>query len=131
MTIKEEKITVNRPPALAAAGGLIAALAASSCCIFPLLLFGLGVSGAWISNFTQLAPYEPYFVAVALAFLSYGYWLVYRSRTGPCREGEVCVRPMPNRIVLGGLVLATALVVIALGLNFIPDSLLMNMEIAQ
>ena len=28
--------------------------AASSCCILPLVLFSLGVSGAWIGNFTQL-----------------------------------------------------------------------------
>jgi mercuric ion transport protein len=41
-----------------AAAGLVGALAASSCCILPLVLFGLGVSGAWIGNFTQLAPYQ-------------------------------------------------------------------------
>jgi len=31
------------------------ALAAASCCILPPVLFGLGVSGAWIGTFTQLA----------------------------------------------------------------------------
>ena len=31
-------------------------MAASSCCTLPLVLFGLGVSGAWIGNLTQLAP---------------------------------------------------------------------------
>ncbi len=45
---------------LAVAGGFLGALAASSCCILPLVLFSLGVSGAWIGNFTQLAPYQPY-----------------------------------------------------------------------
>jgi len=38
-----------------AAGGLLGALAASSCCILPLVLFGLGIRGAWIGNLTQLA----------------------------------------------------------------------------
>ena len=47
-----------------AAGGVIGALAASSCCVVPLVLFGLGVSGAWIANLTQLAPYQPYLIAV-------------------------------------------------------------------
>ena len=43
--------------------GVLGALAASSCCIAPLLLFALGVSGAWIANLTQLAPYQPLFIA--------------------------------------------------------------------
>ena len=41
----------------AAAGGMLGALAASSCCILPLALFTLGISGAWIANLTALAPY--------------------------------------------------------------------------
>ena len=45
----------RRRQRLMAAGGLLGALAASSCCILPLALFGLGVSGAWIGNFTRLA----------------------------------------------------------------------------
>ena len=74
----------RRQQRLMAAGGLFGALAASSCCILPLALFGLGVSGAWIGNFTQLAPYQPYFVATTLCFLGYGYWLVYRSSKPAC-----------------------------------------------
>jgi mercuric ion transport protein len=45
-----------------AAGGMLGALAASSCCILPLVLFSLGVCGAWIGNFTRLAPYQAYFI---------------------------------------------------------------------
>ncbi|MGH8614610.1 MAG: mercuric transporter MerT family protein, partial [Gammaproteobacteria bacterium] len=40
-------------------GGILAAIAASSCCVLPLVLFTLGISGAWISNLTALAPYQP------------------------------------------------------------------------
>ena len=104
---------------LMAAGGLLGALAASSCCILPLALFGLGVSGAWIGNFTRLAAYQPYFLAATLMFLGYGYWLVYRSSTRACADGEPCARPLPNRIVKTSLILATILVVAALGLDFI------------
>jgi mercuric ion transport protein len=103
---------------LIAAGGLLGALAASSCCILPLAMFGLGVSGAWIGNFTRLAPYQPYFIAATLAFLGYGYWLVYRSGARACTDG-ICARPLPNRIVKAGLILATLLVAAALGLDFI------------
>jgi mercuric ion transport protein len=35
---------------LLAVGGLLGGVAAPSCCILPLVLFGLGVSGAWIGN---------------------------------------------------------------------------------
>jgi mercuric ion transport protein len=109
----------NRRQGLIAAGGLLGALAASSCCIMPLALFGLGVSGAWIGNFTRLAPYQPYFIAATLAFLGYGYWLVFRSATRACAEGEACARPLPNRIVKTSLIVATVLVAAALGLDFI------------
>jgi mercuric ion transport protein len=109
----------RRRQSLVAAGGLVGALAASSCCILPLALFGLGVSGAWIGNFTQLAGYQPCFIAATLAFLGYGYWLVYRSSTRACTDGEVCARPLPNRIVKTSLILATILVVAALGFDFI------------
>jgi len=109
----------RRSQSLMAAGGLLGALAASSCCILPLALFGLGVSGAWIGNFTRLAPYQPYFIAATLAFLGYGYWLVYRSSRRACADGEACARPLSNRIIKTSLILATILVVAALGLDFI------------
>ena len=121
MTIKQaDHIADNRRrQSLVAAGGLFGALAASSCCILPLALFGLGVSGAWIGNFTRLAPYQPCFIAATLGFLGYGYWLVYRTSTRACADGEACARPLPNRIVKTSLILATILVVAALGFDFI------------
>ena len=104
---------------LMAAAGLLGALAASSCCILPLVLFSLGVSGAWISNFIQLAPYQPYFIAATVACLGYGYRLVYRPSKAGCIEGEACARPMPNRLVKLGLILASLLTLSALGFDFL------------
>jgi mercuric ion transport protein len=84
MINREQRVAeMQRGQWLTAAGGLVAALAASSCCILPLVLFGLGVSGAWIGNLTRLAPYQPYFVVATIACLGYGYWLVYRSSSSP------------------------------------------------
>src|SRR6266478_2271638 len=124
MTINQDARTANvqRQQRLMAAGSLVGALAASSCCILPLVLFSLGVSGAWIGNFTRLAPYQLYFIAATLLFLGSGYWLVYRSGTRACSEGEACARPLPNRIVKASLILATILVAAALGLDFIAPS---------
>jgi mercuric ion transport protein len=89
----------------------------------PLVLFGLGVSGAWIGNFTRLAPYQPWFLAATLAFLGAGYWLVYRSSKRGCPDGESCVRPLPNRFVKAGLIVATVVVIAALGLDFLSPLL--------
>jgi mercuric ion transport protein len=119
MTINQDARTTNlqRQQRLMAAGGLVGALAASSCCIMPLVLFSLGVSGAWIGNFTRLAPYQPYFIAVTIGCLGYGYWLVYRSTKLAC--ADACARPLPNRLVKTGLIVASLLAVAALGFDFL------------
>ena len=128
MTINQDHHIADnqRRQGLMAAGGLVGALAASSCCILPLTLFGLGVSGAWISNFTRLAPYQPWFIAATVACLGYGYWLVHRSSRLACTDGASCARPLPNQIVKAGLILATILVLAALGLDFIAPLLLLD-----
>jgi mercuric ion transport protein len=109
---------------LAAAGGLIGALAASSCCILPVVLFSLGVSGAWIGNFTQLAPYQPYFIAATLTFIGTGYWLAYRSSKVACAEGEACARPLPNKLVKIALIAATVVVLAAWAFDYIAPYVL-------
>jgi len=116
---RPEAGSLNMPRAqkFLAAGGVIGALAASSCCIVPLVLFGLGVSGAWIAHLTQLAPYQPYFIVVTAACLAGGYGLLYRSRRRACTDSRVCARPLSNRIVTSGLLLATILVIGALALD--------------
>ena len=114
----------RRAQALLAVGGLFGALAASSCCIAPLVLLAVGVSGAWIANLTQLAPYQPFFIAATAACLGAGYWLVYRARRVACAEGEVCARPLPKRFVKVGLVLASILAGGALAFDFLAPLLL-------
>jgi len=109
---------------MAAAGGLMGALAAASCCILPVALFTLGVSGAWIANFTQLAPYKPYIAAATLAFLGTGYWLVYRSYRIACANSGSCARPLSSRIVMTTLVVATVLVAAAIGFDFVAPYVL-------
>lgn len=97
---------------LTATGGVLGAIAASTCCIVPLALFSLGISGAWIGQLTALAPYKPFFITITVGFLGYGYWLVYRKPKAVCAEGEACARPLPNRLVKAALWSATALVIL-------------------
>ena len=82
---------------LIATGGILGAIAASTCCIVPLALFSAGISGAWIGQLTAFEPYKPFFIAITVGFLGYGYWLVYRKPKAACAEGENCARPCPRR----------------------------------
>jgi mercuric ion transport protein len=125
MKINERRPAMRSGPLwLAVWGGIAGAVAASSCCILPLALFGAGVSGAWIGNFTKLAPWQPYFIAATLAFLGSGYWLVYRSSRLVCAADSMCARPLPKRLVLSGLIAATVLVAAALAFDVLGPLLL-------
>ncbi len=108
-----------------AAGGALAALAASSCCVVPFVLFTLGAGGAWIGNLAALAPYQPYFFAIALVFLAAGFVMVYRRpRTAGGAEGVPCARPVSSRLVKGTLWGASGLVALALAWPYVAPVLL-------
>lgn len=110
---------------LFAGGGALGALAMSSCCILPLVLFSLGVSGAWIGNLTALYPYRPVFLAITAVFLAGGFYTAYRKpRAAACEPGSYCRAPVSariNRIVLWS---ATALVIVALAFPYAVPLLL-------
>ena len=98
---------------LAATASVISALLASSCCIGPLVLIALGATGPWIGKLTALEAYQPWFVALTVVFLGYGFWHVYRKDQAAC-DGGACATPSSGRIVKIALWTATVLVVIAL-----------------
>ena len=93
-----------------ASGGTLGAILASSCCIVPLLLLSLGISGAWIGNLTALEQYKWTFIAAAVLFLGLGFWRVYSRQAEPCEDGTYCARPGANLLVKSSLWLATALI---------------------
>lgn len=95
----------------AAIGGAIGAIAASTCCILPLALFSLGVTGAWIGKLTALAPYQPVILLLTAGSLGYGYWSVYGRRDN-C-SAKACSRSLSSRYVKSALWGATALVILA------------------
>ncbi len=108
-------------------GSVIGALAMSSCCIMPLVLFSLGISGAWIGNLTALYPYKPLFFIVAAAFLGGGFYTSYRKpQPQGCAEGGYCVSPVSERINRIFLWSATVLVLAALIFPYVAPSLLIG-----
>ncbi len=94
-------------------GGILAAIGAASCCVIPFSLAALGVTGAWIGNFTALAPYQPYFLALSALFLALGFLLVYRRRSAACAADASCRRPASDKIAKIALWSGLALVVVA------------------
>jgi mercuric ion transport protein len=94
-------------------GGL-AAILASGCCLGPLVLITLGVSGAWIGKLSLLEPYRPIFIGAAVLALIFAYRRIWRAPAA-CEPGQVCALPKVRRgyKMLFGLVVA--LLLIALG----------------
>jgi mercuric ion transport protein len=99
-------------------GSILAAVGAASCCVIPFALATLGVSGAWIGNFTALALYQPYFVAATIALLAGGFYLVYRKPKAACVEGSYCARPSSGRTARIALWSATTLFVAAIAFPY-------------
>jgi mercuric ion transport protein len=53
--------------ALATAG--IGSVLASSCCLLPLVLVSIGLTGAWMGRLRALQPFSPILVGISLAAL--------------------------------------------------------------
>jgi mercuric ion transport protein len=78
------------------AASVVAAVTASVCCVGPLVLLALGVSGAWVSQLTALEPLRPVFIGTALVFLG----LAFRKlHVAPplCESGKPCAQPKSLR----------------------------------
>ena len=101
-----------------AAGGVLGAVLASTCCIAPLVLLMLGISGAWIGTLTALEPYKPYFAGVALVFIGLGFRQVYFKAKPACVDGSYCAKPQSGLITKTALWIATVLVVLALTIEW-------------
>jgi mercuric ion transport protein len=101
-----------------AVGGVIGAVLASTCCIAPLVLLTLGISGAWIGTLTALEPYKPYFAVVALIFIGLGFGQVYFKAKPVCVDGSYCAKPQSALITKTALWIATVLVVLALTIDW-------------
>lgn len=94
-------------------GASIAAIGASVCCVVPLVLVLLGISGAWIGTLTALDPLRPWFSAAAVLSLAVAFWMLYRPASH-CGVDGSCVEPDTLRRRRRWLWLATVLIVLLL-----------------
>lgn len=113
----------NRAVRTTLVGGALAAIVASVCCLGPLVLVTVGISGAWISNLTALEPYRPLFIGVALAFMALAFRQIFMKARQPenCEPGTLCALPATNRVYKIMFWVVSALVVLALAFPyFVP-----------
>lgn len=104
---------------IAVGGGVLGAVGAASCCVAPLLLFSLGISGAWIGNLTALAPYQPLFVGLAAVALIFGFIRVYARPEPECEDGSYCAKPGSKRLLKIALWFTTVLVLAAVSFPYV------------
>ncbi|RMG97852.1 MAG: mercury transporter MerT [Deltaproteobacteria bacterium] len=106
----------------AVGAAVAAAVAASICCLGPVVLLALGISGAWIGNLTALEPVRPLFILLTGAFLGYAYARIFRERPEPeaCAPGSACASPRYRRFEGIGFV---AVVLVVASLLMAPEIL--------
>ncbi len=115
----------QRKKTLFASGSVLGALAMSSCCILPLVLFSLGVTGAWIGNLAALYPYKLYFFIATAGFLGAGFYRAYRKpQAAACGSDGYCGTPISDRINKAMLWASTVLVLAALTFPYYAPLLL-------
>jgi mercuric ion transport protein len=73
-------------------GAALAAIGASVCCVVPLVLVLMGISGAWIANLTALDAWRPWFTGATLICLALAFWNSY-GPASRCRTDGECVEP--------------------------------------
>jgi len=113
MRVENDQSAPNRAGSGALLAGGLAAILASTCCLGPLVLVALGLSGAWIGNLTRLEPYRPFFIAGAVVSLFFAGRRIFRP-IRECRPGEMCAVPRTRRIYKIVFGIVSALVLVAL-----------------
>jgi len=71
---------------------IIAGIAASTCCLGPLLLLTLGVSGSWIGSLSAMEPFRPYLMGLTLLLLGLAFRKLYLVPQS-CAVDAPCATP--------------------------------------
>lgn len=73
-------------------GSILAGIAASTCCLGPLILLTLGISGSWIGNLSAMEPFRPYFIGLTLILLGLAFRKLYLVPQS-CAVDTPCATP--------------------------------------
>lgn len=103
---------------------LAGALAMTSCCILPLVLVSLGVTGVFIAQLGALYQYKWVTFALSAAFLGYGFWKAYRPVPAESCAAGTCNRPVDRTLMRTILWIATAIIAVAMLFPYITPYIL-------
>ena len=87
-----------------------------SCCVFPVALSFLGVSG--LAFAAALTPYLPYFIGLTVISLATAFYFTYRTQKDYAPD-EACATTKRRRFQVGFLWVVTALVLILLAFPYL------------
>ena len=79
---------------------VVASLLASTCCVLPLVLVLVGITGAWMSMLVAMKPVTPYAIAVCVGALGWAGWLLFKPAAACDIEDGSCAttRPVVRRV---------------------------------
>jgi mercuric ion transport protein len=99
-TLARQPAHAERKAGRLIAVAVLASLLASTCCVVPLVLVLVGVTGAWMANLQALKPVTPYAVALTIVALGWAGWLVFRpARACDLADGACATtRPLMRRV---------------------------------
>jgi mercuric ion transport protein len=117
MTLQSDRSPTTMQPVAAASRkklsarlmgvAVLSSMIASTCCVIPLILVLVGITGAWMVNLTALKPLTPVFTCIAIATISWAGYLVYRPSAprsaqddANCETDCDAVRPITRKIFL-------------------------------
>ena len=111
------EMPVSKQGRIALLAGGVAALLASACCLGPLVLVMVGISGAWIGSLSALEPWRPLFLIASAVAMLFAYKRIFRPAQD-CKPGDVCAIPQVRRGYRALFAVVAALILIALAFPY-------------
>lgn len=123
-TERQAQNHLDRSGWAATGAGVLGALAMTSCCILPLVLVSLGVTGVFIGQLTALYAYKWVTFSLAAVALGYGFWKAYRPVPADNCGTGACARPVDRGVMRALLWSALAVVLLALVFPYVAPRIL-------
>lgn len=106
----------------------LAAIAASSCCVLPLAFAALGAGAGVFGTLEALVSWRTPLLVTSGAWVAIAWFIWWRNRRATCGTGAACATQPRNWAPLSLLLLATLIVVLAIGWNYLEFPLLRLMR---
>lgn len=102
----------------------LGAIAASSCCVIPLTLASLGAGAGVFGTIAALAPWRFPLLAASSVGITAGWLTWWHKRRAACDSLSACAAQPRSLASLALLLLASLIVLTAIGWNYLEPSLL-------